>query len=60
MSGSEPRLYTCSELVRANKLREADESLRRKPIHEIAEMLRAIPAAAYEHPSHDTSTERTR
>jgi hypothetical protein len=60
MSDSQPRLYTCSELVRANKLRKADESLRCKPIHEVAEMLRAIPAAAYEHPSQDTSTERSR
>jgi hypothetical protein len=53
-------LYTGSELERAEKLQTADESLRGKTLYEIAEMLRAIPATAYEHPLHDSSMERSR
>jgi hypothetical protein len=53
--------YTASELDRAADLKEADESLRGKTLHDVAELLRAIPAAAYEHPHlHDSSTEHSR
>jgi hypothetical protein len=51
--------YTPSELDRAANLRDVDESLRGETLYAIADMLRAIPAAAYEHP-HDSSTERAR
>jgi hypothetical protein len=59
MSDDSARPYTSSELDRASNLREVDESLQEENLYTIAEMLRAIPAAAYEHPLHDASTERS-
>jgi hypothetical protein len=52
--------YTPSELDRAGRLRDADESLASTSLRDIVDMMRAIPAAAYEHPSHESSTERSR